>query len=98
MRNGRENAPSPRVLHFLPRHGVSLSADRAPIGSEGRPYQCAGKHLLTPADVYFGRAGMIAAERQLIKREPLKHKRLQHHLQAAQTLTQMSQSLPPKTA
>ncbi len=41
---------------------------------------------------------MIAAERQLIKREPLKHKGLRHHLQAAQTLTQMSQSLPPKTA
>ncbi len=41
---------------------------------------------------------MIAAERQLIKREPLKHKGLRHHLQAAQTLTQMSQGLPSKTA
>lgn len=38
---------------------------------------------LTPADVYFGRAGEILAERQRIKRETLKHRRLQHHLQAA---------------
>jgi RNA-directed DNA polymerase len=38
---------------------------------------------LTPADVYFGRAEMILAERQRIKRETLKHRRLQHHLQAA---------------
>jgi RNA-directed DNA polymerase len=38
---------------------------------------------LTPADVYFGRAEMILAEPQRIKRETLKHRRLQHHLQAA---------------
>lgn len=38
---------------------------------------------LTPADVYFGRANSILAERQRIKRETLKHRRLQHHLQAA---------------
>ena len=38
---------------------------------------------LTPADVYFGRAETILAERQRIKRETLKHRRLQHHLQAA---------------
>jgi len=52
----------------------------------------------TPADVSFGRAEMILAERQRIKRETLKHRRLQHHLQAAQTLTLMSQSLPSKIA
>jgi putative transposase len=38
---------------------------------------------LTPADVYFGSAEMILAQRQRIKRETLKTRRLQHHLQAA---------------
>ncbi len=38
---------------------------------------------LTPADVYFGRAETILAERQRIKRETLKTRRLQHQLQAA---------------
>jgi hypothetical protein len=41
---------------------------------------------------------MILAERQRIKRETLKHRRLQHHQQAALTPTQMSQSVPSKTA
>lgn len=38
---------------------------------------------LTPADVYFGRAEMILAERQRIKRETIANRRLQHRLQAA---------------
>ena len=38
---------------------------------------------LTPADVYFGRAETILAERQRIKRETLKTRRLQHQLKAA---------------
>jgi transposase InsO family protein len=38
---------------------------------------------LTPADVYFGRAQTILAGRQRFKRETLKTRRLQHHLQAA---------------
>jgi putative transposase len=38
---------------------------------------------LTPADVYFGRAEMILAEPQRIKRETIVNRRLQHRLQAA---------------
>ncbi len=38
---------------------------------------------LTPADVYFGRAETILAERQRIKRETLKTRRLLHQLKAA---------------
>ena len=38
---------------------------------------------LTPADVYFGRAEMILAERQRIKRITIANRRLQHQLQAA---------------
>ena len=38
---------------------------------------------LTPADVYFGRAETILAERQRIKRVTIANPRLQHQLQAA---------------
>ena len=38
---------------------------------------------LTPADVYFGRAETILAERQRIKRATIANRRLQHRLQAA---------------
>jgi len=38
---------------------------------------------LTPADVYFGRADAIIAERQHIKRATIANRRLQHRLQAA---------------
>jgi RNA-directed DNA polymerase len=38
---------------------------------------------LTPADVYFGRAETILAERQRIKRTTIASRRLQHQLQAA---------------
>ena len=38
---------------------------------------------LTPADVYFGRAKTILAERQRIKHETIANRRLQHRLQAA---------------
>lgn len=38
---------------------------------------------LTPADVYFGRAETILAERERIKRATIANRRLQHHLQAA---------------
>ncbi len=38
---------------------------------------------LTSADVYFGRASTILADRQRIKRETLKTRRLPHQLQAA---------------
>jgi RNA-directed DNA polymerase len=38
---------------------------------------------LTPADVYFGRAQAILAERQRVKRLTIANRRLQHHLQAA---------------
>jgi putative transposase len=38
---------------------------------------------LTPADVYFGRAEAILAERQRIKRTTIANRRLQHQLQAA---------------
>ena len=38
---------------------------------------------LTPADVYFGRAETILAERQRIKRVTIANRRLQHQLQAA---------------
>jgi RNA-directed DNA polymerase len=38
---------------------------------------------LTPADVYFGRADTILAERHRIKRATIATRRLQHRLQAA---------------
>ena len=38
---------------------------------------------LTPADVYFGRAAAILAERARIKRQTLQHRRLQHRKLAA---------------
>src|SRR5918998_1061997 len=38
---------------------------------------------LTPADVYFGRGEAILLERERIKRQPLAHRRLLHHAQAA---------------
>jgi RNA-directed DNA polymerase len=38
---------------------------------------------LTPADVYFGRAEAILAERKRIKRTTIENRRLQHRLQAA---------------
>ena len=38
---------------------------------------------LTPADVYFGRASNILAERERIKRQTIANRRLQHRLQAA---------------
>ena len=38
---------------------------------------------LTPADVYFGRASSILAERERIKRQTIANRRLQHRLQAA---------------
>ena len=38
---------------------------------------------LTPADVYFGRADTILAERERIKRATIANRRLQHQLQAA---------------
>jgi putative transposase len=38
---------------------------------------------LTPADVYFGRAETILAERLRIKRATIANRRLQHQLQAA---------------
>jgi RNA-directed DNA polymerase len=38
---------------------------------------------LTPADVYFGRAETILAERHRIKRATIADRRLQHRLQAA---------------
>jgi RNA-directed DNA polymerase len=38
---------------------------------------------VTPADVYFGRADMIIAERRRIKLATIANRRLQHRLQAA---------------
>ncbi len=38
---------------------------------------------LTPADVYFGRAEKILADRERIKRETIANRRLQHRLRAA---------------
>jgi putative transposase len=38
---------------------------------------------LTPADVYFGRAAAILAERARIKRQTMQHRRLQHRKLAA---------------
>ena len=38
---------------------------------------------LTPADVYFGRAETILAERERIKRATISNRRLQHQLKAA---------------
>ena len=38
---------------------------------------------LTPADVYFGRAATILAERRRIKLATIANRRLQHRLQAA---------------
>jgi putative transposase len=38
---------------------------------------------LTPADVYFGRAPTILLQRERIKRETIRQRRLQHQLKAA---------------
>jgi len=38
---------------------------------------------LTPANVYFGRAPTILAERETIKRQTIANRRLQHQLRAA---------------
>ena len=38
---------------------------------------------LTPADVYFGRDRTILLQRERIKRDTIKQRRLQHHLKAA---------------
>ena len=38
---------------------------------------------LTPADVYFGRGQTILLERERIKRDTIKQRRLQHHSKAA---------------
>ena len=38
---------------------------------------------LTPADVYFGRGETILLERERIKRDTIKQRRLQHRRQAA---------------
>jgi transposase InsO family protein len=38
---------------------------------------------LTPADVYFGRGPTILLERERIKRDTIKQRRLQHHSKAA---------------
>jgi hypothetical protein len=38
---------------------------------------------LTPADVYFGRAPTILLERERIKRDTIRQRRLKHQLKAA---------------
>jgi transposase InsO family protein len=38
---------------------------------------------LTPADVYFGRGQTILLQRERIKRDTIRHRRLQHHRKAA---------------
>ena len=38
---------------------------------------------VTPADVYFGRGKAILREREKIKKQTIKHRRLQHQKQAA---------------
>ncbi len=61
------------------------------------PYNHARAHEslgnLTPADVYFGRGEAILRERARIKRQTLMDRRLRHHAQAAQPLTQADQNL-----
>ena len=49
----------------------------------GAPYHPESIDNLTPADVYFGRAETILAERHRIKRATIANRRLQHRLQAA---------------
>ena len=46
------------------------------------------------ADVYFGRAEAVLLERERIKRQTIANRRLQHHLHAAKSQSQMIQSLP----
>ena len=48
---------------------------------------------LTPAEIYFGRGEAILRERARIKRQTLMDRRLRHHAQAAQPLTQADQNL-----
>ncbi|MGZ7196730.1 IS3 family transposase, partial [Streptococcus pyogenes] len=38
---------------------------------------------LTPADVYFGRGQSILLERERIKRDTIRQRRLNHHAKAA---------------
>jgi putative transposase len=46
-------------------------------------YNCESLQNLTPADVYLGRGQTILLERERIKRDTIKPRRLQHQLEAA---------------
>jgi hypothetical protein len=58
---------------------VSWLAGPAPGPAQGAMPQ----RQKAPADVYFGRASDILAERERIKRQTIANRRLQHRLHAA---------------
>ena len=83
-----------RLERRLARLGANGSAEHNGSKAARRPYpkviqkyQNVRYHEsinnLTPADVYFGRAETIVAERERIKRATISNRRLQHQLQTA---------------
>ncbi len=80
-------APDPEEPHSA-RQLTHLPGDlERPIDAFVEHYNHARYHEsienVTPADVYFGRAETILAERKRIKLATIANRRLQHRLQAA---------------
>ena len=60
---------------------LGATAQRLPVGNHLRYHESIGN--LTPADVYFGHSQTILLERERIKRDTIKTRRLQHRGKAA---------------
>ena len=63
------------------RHCIHTRPARPPTTQS--PLHRRGRQNLTPADVYFGRGQTILLERERIKRDTIRQRRLKHQLKAA---------------
>ena len=107
MASGRDSAKVVHKPRLLSDNGSSyISSDLAEwlkdrvfaaLCAIRRPWARSSESLqnLTPADIYFRRGQTILLERERIKRETIKPRRLQHQLKAG-SQTQTSQSLCSK--